>query len=530
MALCLALLSCSQEGGGQLSVAPQTSPTSTQDPGSNPDPGGGANRVAGSGNSVENAEFEELFSFDSIKTVRIYISGAEWGALLNDYDENNRNEVYRVADFLYGSDAAIAERINNVGFRLRGNLFSRARPQDDEGFRRVHFKVKFNERFDEDEGLYGSPSTDIAEISSNRGRLFRTVRSLNFKHNRGDSSYLREVFAADAFHRFGLRGARTIFARLLIKIGDERERDFGVYNMTESLDSSWTRRQFDGDNAFLFKCLWQGYGPADLSVVDTGLGGSQGSIGMEITDPADSASLASFEAYRPSYDLKTRDGSFDEAEAELNKLIRLLQGSPSKAQLEAALDITSVLKAQALAVFIGKWDGYWRNGNNYYLALHPDADKWIFLPYDNDLVFEDDFINGMYPGARNLEDQPFVKWGDRPFNDMVDSVLMDHLLDIPEFKQMYLGYVAELVHEEFGIFHPDNVRQRLTMMRNLIDDYAGKHSAHGEAVYNGSFSDILNFVTNRAAVARAESGAGLRRRAVGALRQAQPGGLGPEMR
>ena len=76
------------------------------------------------------SDFEELFSLDSTKTIRIQISESEWNGLLNDVDHNRRSEVYRHANFFYGEDLATAEQMADVGFRIRGNVFSRKRPED----------------------------------------------------------------------------------------------------------------------------------------------------------------------------------------------------------------------------------------------------------------------------------------------------------------------------------------------------------------------------------------------------------------
>ena len=144
------------------------------------------------------------------------------------------------------------------------------------------------------------------------------------------------------------------------------------------------------------------WGPVYADIVEqsrdgTYVGGSQysdadtGAIGEEITDPEFFGD--SWNEYRPAYDLKTKDDEFLLAEDKLNDLIELLTGNPTQAQLEAAIDIPSLLKAQAVNVFLGMWDDYWRNGNNYYLFFDEIGEKWFFVPYDYDITFFDSMSN-----------------------------------------------------------------------------------------------------------------------------------------
>ncbi|MCA8837543.1 MAG: CotH kinase family protein [Proteobacteria bacterium] len=503
MALALTLCACG--GGKSASPAPATpSSTGTTDPTNPTNP---TNPTGPDGQVAEpDADFEELFALDTVHTIRIVISEDEWQALLNDFDNNSRTEVYRRADFFYGIGAD-AERVSNVGFRVRGNSFSRQRPQRGNGeLIRAHFKVKFNERFDEDESAYGPPSVNIPEISDNRGRLFRGVRSLNFKHNRIDRTYLREVFVQDAFNRFDVRAARWAFARMYIQIG-EREQYFGVYHMAQALDSSWVRMNFDR-SAFLFKCLWQGFGPANLAKRDFEIGATAGAIGQEITDPAFLGQA--WEAYRPAYDLKTRDSDFLEAERALNDLIELLAGQPTRAQLEQAINIPALLKSQAVSSFVGQWDGYWRNGNNYYLLIEPGTNRWLFVPFDYDLVLTENFSDRA--GSRDMSGEPFLDWGRKTFADNLNPVLMQKVLAIEEFQTMYLDYVRQLVDEQSGPFDPNNARRRLSQMSALIAPHTTNYDADPQTSFTTNIDEITNFINSRALVARAESGAGGRRR------------------
>ena len=448
-------------------------------------------------------EYEELFSLETMKTLRIRISEAEWNGLLNDVDKNRRSETYRRADFFYGEDVSTAEFVPGVGFRIRGNSFSRKRPEQGGGLHdpanrlvRAHFKIKFNEQFNEDEGAYGPPSMDVPENTSYKGRTFRGVRGLNLKFNKNDPTYMREVFSYDLFRRVGVHAPRQAYAKLYIQIGAEPERYMGVYLMGENMGKDWAKRRFD-ENSYLFKCLYQQYGPADLSRGDRDHSPDTGAIGEEITDPEFFGQ--NWSSYRPAYDLKTKEDDFILAEDELNDLIELLTGNPTQQQLEEAIDIPTLLKAQAVSVFTGMWDDYWRNGNNYYLFWDEITEKWFFVPFDYDITFFDEIF-----GIGGLERASFMNWGD----DRLDGnpVLMDRVLAYRDFREQYKTYIRALYDRDEEVLEINAAMTRLTAMRALVEPHTSGHEAIDEQPYNGNHTEIQQFILNRTSFARQEIG------------------------
>ena len=479
---------------GSPTPAPNPAPAPSPDP--EPTPGDDGPTIA-----KYEPEFEDLFSLEKMHTITIGISTSEWNALLNDFDAHPRNEIFRKADFWYGDAPGDGEFVPNVGFRLRGNLFTRQRPEIGAGaharsnpLRRVHFRIRFNEQFKDAEDVYGSP--EIATHLENKNREFRTVRSLNLKYNKNDPSYTREVLSYDLFRRFGVQTLRQAYTRLYIKIGSAAPRYMGVYLMGEHIDKSWAQRRF-GKNAFVFKSLYQGFGPADLANADMDHSIASGAIGSEITDPA--AYDRGFSAYRPAYDLKTRKTRFDEAERRLNELIELLTGNPTQQMLEDAIDIPALLRAQAVNVFLGNWDDYWRNGNNYYLVLDPGTDKWLFVPYDYDIVLFDSIW--MFDGIATA---PFLSWGDDRLSGR--PVLMEKVLRFFDFRQLYAGYLRELLDDDDGPANLESIMTAVATQQALVAPYARGYDAVDGIPFSLDVGDIHDYVERRIATARRELG------------------------
>ena len=496
LALGLGLTACGGGGGSSAPPPAVDRPPAATDPAPPP-----AGDPAVAGIPLYEPEFEELFSLDKVHTITIEISTLEWNALLNDFDANPRNETFRKADFFYGDAPGDGEYVADVGFRLRGNVFSRQRPETGSGqhdpdnpLQRVHFRIKFNEQFKDREDVYGS--REILTRVNNKDREFRTVRSLNLKYNRNDPTYTREVFSYDLFRRFGVQSLRQAYTRLYLRIGDGPMQYMGVYLMGEHADKSWAQRRF-GRNAFVFKSLYQGHGPADLSRTDLDHNIDTGRIGAEITDPAFAG--IGFDAYRPAYDLKTRRTDFAEAEARLNDRITLLTGNPTREMLETAIDIPSLLRAQAVNVFLGNWDDYWRNGNNYYLVLNPATDKWVFVPYDYDIVLFDSIW--MFDG---IAEASFMDWGAERLSG--NPVLMQQVLSFEDFRNRYIGYLGELLGDDSEYASRDALLARLSRQQALVEPHVSGYDAIDHTPYDADLGDIYDYVTRRIATARLEAG------------------------
>ncbi len=497
LALAAGIAGCGGGGGSPASPGANPPPVAT-DPPPPPvsDPG-----PAGDGIPQYESEFEALFSLEKVHTITIAISTLEWNALLGDFDANPRNEIFRKADFYYGDAPGDGEYVPNVGFRLRGNVFSRQRPESgsgqhdpDRALQRVHFRIKFNEQFKEREDVYGS--REILTRLDNKNREFRTVRSLNLKYNKNDPTYTREVFSYDLFRRFGVQSLRQAYTRLYLRIGNGPMRYMGVYLMGEHVDKSWAQRRF-GKNAFVFKSLYQGHGPADLSQSDFDHNIDSGRIGAEITDPAYPG--IGFDAYRPAYDLKTKRTKFAQAEARLNDLIALLTGNPTQQMLEQAIDIPALLRAQAVNAFLGNWDDYWRNGNNYYLVLNPVTDKWLFVPYDYDIVLFDRIwaIGGVAEAS-------FMDWGADRLSGR--PVLMQQVLSFEDFRRQYIGYLRELLGADSEYASRDATLTRLREQQALIEPHVDGYDAVDHTPYEPDLDAIDDFVRRRIETARLEAG------------------------
>ncbi|MHC1703917.1 MAG: CotH kinase family protein [Tenuifilaceae bacterium] len=449
-----------------------------------------------------NADFESFFSPVSVIEIHLALTEIEWNGLLNDYDKNNRNETYRYATCNLSANG-VNYSFPGVGLRLRGNT-SRKRPEDAVGshistnqLNRVHFKIKFNHDFSKDESAYGSPSVNVPTNTALKSQQIVTnVKALNLKYNKDDPSGIREAISYDLFRNFGVEVVHTTFAKLYVKIGTESERYLGIYLAFEDIDKTWIKKRYSNSEGTMFKCLWQSFGPADLTTTDYDGSLLSGKIGEELTDPASNAIFsAEFRAYRPAYDLKedpTNTGVND-----LNSFITILNSSPTQEQIENVFDVQSFLRALAVNVMIGMADDYWRGGNNYYLYKNPSQNnKWSFLPYDNDRTFG---INTFGP---DVSTSSVIHWGDNS-KTPCNPVLVKRILENPQYLIDYKAYLTTMV--DSGYFTEDNVIARIQQMQNSFSSYTSGYNISNDSYpFSNDLNSFRNYIRSRIAVVNNE--------------------------
>ena len=415
-------------------------------------------------------ESAELFSLNKMHKIRLTMTHDEWQRFVLDTERANyktgdangnvtewntwtHSEVYRQVDFEYLDEFEnVIGKLEKVGFKMKGNS-SRQWPEeynDENGNwnprpRRFSFSLKFDEKFDEDEGVYscidssGEPAAveghpcwsrvgkDLEEVPENDDREFMGLEKIFFRYNRDDPSYQRELLAHDILNSIGVPLSRVAHANVELKIVGEGDYfgkplpisyNMGVFQMVEQVDKPFLKRFF-GKNGFLFKI-----GGGDLAgsteinplcvfyeESDKYVDKDFCQIGVEKSDPEsreewlgsanylnpsfvnsdinDGGEESQFKPYKPNYDLKSKKKSIDEGRILLQDFIRFVQTRPSASILSDHFDVDGFIKAQAAEIVIGAVDHYVRVANNYYLYFNPLTEKWIYMPNDFDFTFRD---------------------------------------------------------------------------------------------------------------------------------------------
>ncbi|HIL58421.1 MAG TPA: hypothetical protein EYG39_11005, partial [Rhodothermales bacterium] len=328
-------------------------------------------------------------------------------AWILDPDNAQSNVEYR-ARFVW-DDGVERDTVEEVGFRLRGNTSREAAKKS--------FKVSFN--------------TYV------RGREWQGLDKLNLNGEHNDPTILRAKLAWDLLRDARVPGSRAGMARLVIN-GE----DFGVYANVEHVDEEFLGERFRDPDGALFKCLY----PADLDYLGA--------------DPDTYRTLAPFG--RPVYELVQGESDYSELAAFIAAL-NLTPLSQLPDVIEEHLDVNGYLRALAVDVLMGNWDGYAYNQNNFYLYYDPEMGRFRYLPYDLDNTFGIDFL-GRDWGTRDVYD-----WPQGSANGAPPRPLAKRLLQVQEYRDRFTFYLRRAMEDAYtsGTLYP-----RIDALRDLIADAA----------------------------------------------------------
>lgn len=456
--------------------------------------------VAAEDSDPELAGYNAMFNHDYLHDIEIALPQEEWDGLIRDMTDYIDNKpitmpvggggTYRRATFIYKGPAG-DQIIEDVGFRTKGRFNNTERlPQDAAGnFHRLHFKVKFNKAFDQEAGT--------PEYEERTDRRFCKMRELIFRlaidpGNNWDTSQIRELYCYDLLHRAGINTSRTGSARLTITI-DGVPHYYGVYTLIESIDKSFLTRRFgtDGNDGNLYKCVGGTAGMSTLQPLDA----NTGYWADQFYGDAEPIGIKDWKTYYfPTYDLTTNE---DEADHRVLRdfidNLNTLQGDAFKQYMDTHFEVERFLRYLAMNVLMGKWDDYWTMGNNYYLYFH-NAGKIEFIPTDYDMALGGGIQffytpeTGIYEWDNHQADwmammTPFSKrFYDRHFN--YASPLVDRLLEVEEYRQIYEDAFVEFIAPENSLFVYSDYRERFNRLHTLYAPYMENCMHENERMLN----------------------------------------------
>lgn len=384
-------------------------------------------------------KFSSFFNPNIVHRFRVIFHEDEWKKMLADIRKNKRTEIMRRAGFVREGSSAADTRvvIPNIGIRISGNTFSRRPPwQGDWDKRKGRFiktkwKISFVKRF---------------KKSDKRRPRHWDVRGLKLKNEHSDYTFRNEAYCFHLFNQAGILAPRFTWARFTLEITNRNFRTnvcLGLYKVFEPIDKAFVAKRFPDKSAGgnLYKCLWQAYGPADLTPHSIK---HPRAIGVEDPD----------NGYHPAYDLKTNKKKNEHAA--LKRFIRrlnTLQGKEFERFIQNHFEVDLFLRTLAISVLSGMSDDYWNMGNNYYLYHDRHTDRWTFIPYDYDNTFG---RLGLAQG--NADKAPtYHRHIDRYGPTSAYKVagrqsarpLVNKLLAIPRFRTLYHTYVDHLIKTGF---------------------------------------------------------------------------------
>jgi len=278
----------------------------------------------------------------------------------------------------------------NVGIRMKGNSSASVRGD------RKSFKVQFD-RYDDKTGFHG-------------------IKKLNLHNGFRDPSLMREKLAWDLFRAAGVPASRSNHVRLYVTVPGLFDNEyFGLYTNTEQVDKAFLRERFGDDSGNLFKVEAVGE-----------------SLAYRGRSPR---------RYERGFELKT-----NRAEKDISDLIgflSVLNETPDNSfqtEIEKVFNVDSFLWWLAVNTLLVNLDSYAGVGHNFYLYHNTKTGRFEFVPWDLNEAF------GNFK-TRSIEDMLNL---DIYYPTRGAKVLIDRILDVPEYEKSYRAKLSEILKDAFS--------------------------------------------------------------------------------
>ena len=397
---------------------------------------------------IQIADYEELFSSQVRHTFIIEFEQDEWDGLVQDMEDYNdlygsyRSNNYRNVTVTY-IDEDTEMVIRNVGFRSKGNIYSRRLPVDDSGNpREIHFMLKFNATFDipEDQPAYDALKT----------REVFNIEQLLFKwNNQYDPSYSNEVYSYDMFESIGVPIPQASYAEVRIVIDGVTEL-VSFYNIFEHYDEEFVRKTLQDEPSKIVGDLYKGSWSGDFDpIYDYGL------IGIREWENNS----------RPIYSKETNKDVID-----YNNLITFTYGL-SKSNLDDRLvfieenfNVDSFIRAMAMNVLLGNPDDYRGNTNNYYFYFD-ESNYMTFIPFDYDNSLGSGW-NGSPAFIDYTLGNDIYDWGQ--FSWTPEPTLWDNVIYYEKYQTLYEDYLMEFIED--GTYSVESYNELFNTTNALYGD------------------------------------------------------------
>ncbi|WP_407652284.1 CotH kinase family protein [Acetivibrio straminisolvens] len=445
---------------------------------------------------------DRLFNKSIVNEINIEIDENDFEWLL----ENATLEEYRSCNI-----AINGETFYNVGIRPKGNssLSQIARSNS----RRFSFKLDFSEYV--------------------RGQSYHGAEKIVLNNIMSDKTYMKEYLSYELFDFMGVPSSACAYSN--IKVNNE---DWGLYLAVEVVDESFIKRHFGSVSGNLYKPEamdiggdWGGQqngGPGrwgdfngnampfpggrrgqmqneagmdqmpnidERNRMPNGAGaqgrfnggfrggfggmGARGGANLKYTDDSPS----SYSVIREGAVFKTT------TDKDFEKVIEMIKNLNEGTNLDNYLDVDEILRFWAVNTFLVNLDGY-SGGmyHNYY--LYEENGKFTLLPWDFNLSFAGFGMNDASRAVNFPIDNPVT-------GSLEDAPLIGKLLEVPEYKERYHGYLKEILEKYIysGVYE-----NSINRINALIGDYVKNDATafYTFEEYQKGVQAILTFGKDRA--------------------------------
>ena len=404
-------------------------------------------------------DYTEVYDNDNtVRRLDIVFTSDDWQLMWDDMTDiygpfgqgggagggfSNENPIFRPADIYYKGI-----QWYKVGACFKGNSslsFS---------WRNGIGKFSFKLDFDEFEDTY--PQID--------NQRFYGFKQFSLKNNFDDKSELREKVASDIFRESGIPSARVQFYEVYVDFG-EGSTYFGLYTMVEEPDDTLIETQFSDDDGNLYK-------------------------------PEGNGASFAYGTFNPMFfEKQTNEDDSDWSDiqsvfAALHNDDRINNPSAWRENLEEVFDTETFLNYLAVNTVIQNWDTYGRMTHNYYLYGNPDNDNILtWIPWDNNESLQFGKMGGSLPIN---------------FNGLSDEwPLIRYLYDDPVYRDVYDGYVANVINNAFETTYIQSVYSNYSALieSSVLSEQEGYTFLESASDFQNAVSELHVHAQTRAIIA-----------------------------
>ena len=194
------------------------------------------------------------------------------------------------------------------------------------------------------------------------GRNLFGVDKLNLHCNVTDASSMNEVLAYRLYRDASIPALRTAFARVYITVPGQFDREYlGLYSLVENPDNDFAKDRFGTKQGAIFKPV------APEMFEDMG---------------------SDWSAYEQAYDPKTSVSTKETQRViDFCQLVSHADDAEFAQKLPEYLDLEQFARYMAVTVWLSAFDSPLAMGQNYLVYLHPETNRFLFLPWDLDHAF-----------------------------------------------------------------------------------------------------------------------------------------------
>jgi hypothetical protein len=184
-------------------------------------------------------------------------------------------------------------------------------------------------------------------------------------------------------------------------------------------------------------------------------------------------------------------GDAQRGQERIEKLITVLadvEDADLTAEVGKLVDLDAFYKYWALEGLLGIWDGYTGGQNNYYVYLHPETNRFYFMPWGADASFVEYGMEGRVKGA--------------PMSVKTGARLSFRLYQTLSGRDRYQGEMMRLLKEHWS-------EKALLAECDRLEDLLEPHLGRTQRRMTDRLDDLRDFVEARREVVLAEITAGM---------------------